>query len=453
MENTVNKEPEMLEFVRQVPFDPTALSLVFFGGLHPYEFTSWKDESLSWKENCYIHAGLSFMIVTADIIGPDAVKMMSDISVNSFKNFPMGAAKHIVMCNEKGNIMSHGMALRTGKETIRTYDLAPYIQYIAQTGKYNVEVKDVTNDRFVYQLAGPKSLEILENAVKQDIHDLKFMRFMKATIAGHEVDVLRMGMGGTISYEVQGMVEDAHDVYNTIVEAGEPYNIHKLGSLTYICNHTENGFPQSCAHFPLAWIEDENFAIWAKENLPLWSNYVFAEPKGSYTTDISKLFVNPIELDWGHIVKFDHDFIGREALEKIAVNPTRKVVTLRWNAEDVLDVFRSYLVPGEPYKYMVFPLDFQAPGPMVNDHLADKVVKDGKEVGSSRWYVYTLYSHDVISLGFIDIDQVEIGNEVSLFWGDMDGRQKEIKATVSRFPYLDLPSNKEYDLESIPRYK
>lgn len=453
MENKKIPEPEMLEFARQVPFDPTALSYVSFGALHPYEFTGWKEETMSWKENCYIHAGLSFMVVTADIIGPDAVKMLSDISVNSFKNFPVGSAKHLIMCNQKGNIMSHGMAVRAGEEVVRTYDLAPYIQYVAETGKYDVEVRDVTNERFVYQLAGQKSLEIVENAAKQDIHDLKFMRFMKITIAGCEVDVLRMGMGGTISYEIQGMLEDAHDVYNAIIAAGEPYDIHKLGSLTYICNHTENGFPQSCAHFPLAWVEDEGFVAWGSENLPIWSNHIFAEPKGTFSSEIKDLFVNPIELDWGHLVKFDHDFIGREALEKIAANPKRKVVTLRWDAEDVVDIFRSYLQPGEPYRQLVFPLDFQAPGPMTNDHWAEKVTKDGKTIGSSRWYVYTIYSHDVISLGFIDIDQAELGNEVSLFWGEMDGRQKEIRATVSRFPYLDLPSNQEYDLESIPRYQ
>lgn len=447
------REPFMIEFCKQVPFDFTAKSLVSFGAYHPYEFGGWMEETMSWKKDCYIHAGLSFMVQTVEIKGPDAVKFLSDLSVNSFKNFPVGSAKHVIMCNQKGNIMQHGMALRTGEEVIRTFDLAPYISFAAAGGKYNVEAIDVTNERFVFQLGGLKSLEIVENAAKQDIHDLKFMRFMKAVIAGHEVDILRMGMGGTISYEVQGMIEGSHNVYNAIIESGQPYNIHKLGSLSYCCNHTENGFPQNASHFPLAWVEDEAFAAWVRENFPPWYNFAFVNPTGSYSEDIQKYFRNPIELDWGHMVKFDHKFTGREALEKIAANPTRKVVTLRWNPEDVLDIYRSYMQPGEPYKFLVFPIDFYTSGGDGNSSQQDAVTKNGKVIGSSAWPQYTLYSRDWISLGVIDIDQIAIGNEVIVHWGEIGGKIKEVKATVSRFPYLDMPANKDFDLNTIPRYK
>lgn len=453
MKNNNKFKPEMLEHAHQVPFDPMARSFVNFGMYHPYEFGGWMDETMSWKENCYIHAGLSFMILTVDIKGPDVVKFMSDISTNSFNNFPVGSAKHVIMCNKNGNIMQHGMAVRISEDTIRTYDLAPYVQYVAAKGKYNVEAIDVTNERFVYQLAGPKSLEIVENSARQDIHDLRFMRFMSAEIAGHQVIILRMGMGGTISYEVHGTIEASHDVYNAIMEAGEPFNIQKLGSLAYCCNHTENGFAQSASHFPLAWMEDEDFIVWGSENIEPWYNFIFAQPKGTYSKDIHQYFRNPIELDWNHMVKFDHDFVGRKALEKIAVNPTKKVVTLRWNPEDVLDIYRSYMQPGEPYKFLVFPIDFYTSGLDGNSTQQDAVTKGGKVMGSSSWPQYTLYTRDWISLGVVDIEQAVTGNEVIVHWGEIGGKIKEVRATVSRFPYLDMPTNKDFDLESIPRYR
>ena len=34
--------------------------------------------------------------------------------------------------------------------------------------------------------------------------------------------------------------------------------------------------------------------------------------------------MTPYELGYGIFVKFDHDFVGREALEKIAKQPQRK---------------------------------------------------------------------------------------------------------------------------------
>jgi glycine cleavage system aminomethyltransferase T len=44
----------------------------------------------------------------------------------------------------------------------------------------------------------------------------------------------------------------------------------------------------------------------------------------------------PVELRWERAMKFDHDFVGRAALEAEVAAPRRRVVTLRWNPEDVV---------------------------------------------------------------------------------------------------------------------
>ena len=46
------------------------------------------------------------------------------------------------------------------------------------------------------------------------------------------------------------------------------------------------------------------------------------------------------------MIKFDHDFVGRKALEKEVANPRRKMVTLLWNTEDVMDVHASQFQTG-----------------------------------------------------------------------------------------------------------
>ena len=39
----------------------------------------------------------------------------------------------------------------------------------------------------------------------------------------------------------------------------------------------------------------------------------------------------------------------------------------------------------------------------------------------------------------------------SVLWGNPGTRQKEIRAVVSRFPYLDVDRNEEVDVSTIPR--
>src|SRR3546814_19367981 len=57
--------------------------------------------------------------------------------------------------------------------------------------------------------------------------------------------------------------------------------------------------------------------------------------RGSVGNDLQSRFMTPYDVDWGFLVNFNNDFMGKAALEKIAQNPPRKIVTLERNAEDV----------------------------------------------------------------------------------------------------------------------
>lgn len=450
-ENT-NTQTELLEWMPQIPFDMYAPRICYWGSYHAYEFTSWREENLSWKTNCYIHAGLSNLICTK-VEGPDALQFLTDFSVSDFRTLKVGRGRHTIMCNEQGNIMVHGMTIRVDENTLHTFDLSPYLDYCATKGNYDIRLTDVTKERFVFQLAGPRSLEILEHAAEEDLHDIKFMTMRESEIAGHKVLVLRMGMGGTLSYEVHGTIQASRDVYNRIIEAGQPYNIHKMGSLTYVCNHTENGYPQQPAHFPMAWQQDRGFADYLS-TVEGWFNALAAAPRGTYSDDINDLFKNPLELGWGYMVKFNHEFPGKAALEKIAEKGYRRMVTLRWEPEDLVDIYRSQFEKGEPYKPLEFPVNYDDAGVMGNLVPTYRVTDAaGNTIGCSMWQVYTYYYRDVISLCCIDETFGEEGTEVLIEWGEWDGRKKRVKAYVSRFPYLDLTSNKDYDLEKIPHYQ
>jgi len=62
-------------------------------------------------------------------------------------------------------------------------------------------------------------------------------------------------------------------------------------------------------------------------------------------------------IGYGFFVKFDHDFIGREALEKIDPAKQRKKVTLAWNAEDLGEILTSILdVESDGYQFFDLPM-------------------------------------------------------------------------------------------------
>jgi vanillate/3-O-methylgallate O-demethylase len=62
------------------------------------EYTDWIDESMSWKETCYI--GDWSFLWERRFKGPDVLKLFSDVSVNSFAKSAIGQAKHVIHCND-----------------------------------------------------------------------------------------------------------------------------------------------------------------------------------------------------------------------------------------------------------------------------------------------------------------------------------------------------------------
>jgi vanillate/3-O-methylgallate O-demethylase len=138
-------------------------------------------------------------------------------------------------------------------------------------------------------------------------------------------------------------------------------------------------------------------------------------------------------------VRFDHDFVGRPALEALAGQPHRRKVWLRWNPEDCGKVLASSLFDGKNRaKYLKQP--YTDYGISQND----TVLMNGRVVGVSTYSSYTVNIGSFASIGLIDEGDAKDGAEVTLIWGEPDGGtskpnverhvQREIRATISLNP-------------------
>jgi len=436
----MSNQPQTLNYAPFEPipkFAPLYTNSYLAGGLLAYEFSGWRDETISWKKTAYLHAGLN-AAHTLRIKGQDTFNYLSRVCVNSFEKFPIGSMKQGVMCNEDGLVIAAGVILRTGEYEAISYWMLDQLT-LYNTGAFcnlDLEIENLTGKVFLYQVAGPVSIDILEAACSQSLRDLKFLRIMDATIAGKPVRIYRVGMAGTLAYEVHGVIEDAHDVYNAVYETGQPYELRRLGHRSYPMNHAENGFPQYGLHFLTPPVPGAHVGL----QLPLY---------GSLSDNIENYYRNPYELGWGKLVKFDHCFTGRVALEKISVRNKRKLVTLEWNLEDILDVFASQFRDEEPYKYIESPRD---PDAWFGGISLDKVINDnGEMIGVSAGRQNSAYFRRMISICSLDTEYSELGTEVLVVWGEPGSRQKSIRATVVRYPYNNVLRNETTDVTQLPR--
>jgi len=100
------------------------------------EYTDWMDESMSWKETCYI--GDWSFLWERRYRGPDVLKLFSDISVNSFAKFDIGQSKHVIHTDKNGKVIHEGILSRLDTEEFLLFGRGCFwADYNLRHGKYN----------------------------------------------------------------------------------------------------------------------------------------------------------------------------------------------------------------------------------------------------------------------------------------------------------------------------
>jgi len=407
----------------------------------PTEYTNWRDEQRAWRETCVLF-DQSHHMVDIYIKGPDAVKLVSDLAINSFQKFPVNRAKQFIPCSYSGHVIGDGILFHLEENNLVFVGRAPsanWIEFQAATGGYNVEIeKDdrspgnprghaVIRKCYRYQIQGPNAWGVIEKLNGGPPPEIRFFNMGEINIAGRKVRALRHGMAGAPGLEIWGPYDEREEIRAAIIEAGKEFDLAEVGNRAYATNTLESG-----------WIPSPLPAVYTDDRMKPYREWLGAdsyEAAGSvggsfYSSNVEDYYMTPYELGYGPFVKFDHDFIGREALEKIADQPHRRKVTLVWNSDDVAKVFRSMLVPGEVnYKYIDLPLSNYTSASY------DRLMHDGKRVGVSMFAGYSYNERSMLSLGVVDPD-IEIGNEVTLVWGEENGGSK--KTTVERHRQIDI---------------
>ena len=416
----------------------------------PTEFSNWRDEQRAWRDTCILF-NQSYHMTDMYVEGPDAPKVLSRLGVNTFNNFGPEKAKQYVACNHDGYVIGDVILFHLEENRFNLVgrpSVHNWVQYHCETGGYNVKIErdertvarpgPIVRKAYRYQVQGPNALKVMEKVTGGRVPDVKFFNMTKFTIAGREVRALRHGMVGQPGFELFGPWEDGEAVKAAIVDAGQELGLRQSGSRTYSSNTLESG-----------WIPSPLPAIYTGEQMKAYRQWLpangyeaIASLGGSFSSDdIRDYYLTPYDLGYGPVVKFDHDFIGREALEKIAAKPRRRKVTLVLNGDDVVRGISTMFGPTPRTKYFDFPSAVYATLPY------DKVLKDGKVVGVSTWCGYSANEGKMLTLAIVDVEHAEPGTEVTFVWGEEGGGsskptverhvQLEIRATVAPVPFAE----------------
>jgi vanillate/3-O-methylgallate O-demethylase len=428
----------------------------------PADFQNWIKEQVAWRETAVLF-DQSHHMDNLILRGSDAIRLISDTAINSVANFPVDRAKQYVPTASNGGVIGDGILFHDSEDEYIYVGRAPaanWLLFHGETGGYpNLDItvdrrspsrpygQAVTRQYYRFQIQGPNAWQVIEKLNGGPVDQLKFFHLSTMRIGGTTVRTLRHGMAGAPGLEVWGPYEDHDRIRDLIIEAGAEFGLVPVGSRAYPSNTLESGWIPS----PLPAIYSSAAERAYREWLPADGYEATGTLAGSFVSEnIEDYYLTPWELGYGSFVKFDHDFIGRDALEKIDPATQRRKVTLAWNAEDITTILASLFdLDGPQYKFFDLPLANY--GSANYDSVVDA---DGTVVGVSMFTGYSANERRALSLATVNADVPE-GAEVRVVWGEPNGgtakasvephQQFSARAIVSPVPYSAVVRSSYHD--------
>ncbi|GAA1940215.1 aminomethyl transferase family protein [Agromyces allii] len=397
------------------------------------EYDGWALEQEAWRSAVAI-SDLSFHMSDTVYEGPDATRLLSEVSANNYESFAIGQAKQFVPVAHDGNIIVDGILLREAEQRYVLTGVPAsqsWVNFHADRGGYDVthttdpdsSVRRGGDPKvFRFQIQGPAALELVASAFGGPLPETKFFHSLVTELDGRPVRALRHGMAGQAGYEFIGDFADYDAIKGALMRAGEPLGLRHVGGLAYFTNGVESG-----------WIPTPTPAIYTDPRLEDYRRSLSAfsyEGKkpltGSYYSErIEDYYISPWELGYGRSISFNHDFIGRDALEAARDEVRRTKVTLEFDEDDVRRVFGADL--GHLYDYGRF-----------------RIERDGELVGMTFWTANIAPVGRVLALSLVDTVAATPGTQVEVVWGEHPGHGtapdadlgfERIRATVQLSPY------------------
>ena len=406
------------------------------------EYAGWRREQAAWHEAVALN-DVSHHMFDLYLQGPDATRLLSEVSANNYENFAAGQAKQFVPVTASGDIVTDGILLR---ESADSYVLSGipaaqhWVRYHGEKGGYDVAFDEDPSSAFRggadprifrYQVQGPHAKALVEEVLGGPLPPARFFHSVPVALGGRSFRALRHNMSGQDGYEFIGPWVDAKAVKEVFLTAGQAYGIVHVGQWAYASASVESGWIPS----PVPGIYTDPDLADYRAWLPLFGIEGKRPLNGSfYSEDIEDYYVSPWELGYGRSVSFNHDFIGRDALLAAKETAPRAKVTLVLDPEDVrkhdLDSGGFYLTYAR--------------------HRVEAA--DGTLAGLTHQTATLDGAGTILALTLIDKRYAGPGTEVTVTWGEHPGHGTapdadlgfpKIRATVAPAPF-DEHARKAY---------
>ena len=321
------------------------------------------------------------------VSGDGAAAWLQSLFTNALPK--IGRSNLTAMLNPQGRIVGEFSVSRVGPDEFFLFGSQAaevhhprwFIDHLpsSQSGSNPIRFQVLALSMVGLTVAGPRARDVLQKLTDTSLAtaDFPFMAFRKVDLGMAPVWLSRMTYSGDLGYEIWMQPEHQRYLFDRLWDAGQEFDMRLFGFRALITMRLE-----------------KNFGTWFREYRPIYT---------------------PLEAGMDRVLKFDHEFIGRQAVEaEIASGgPKRKLV--------------MFSVEVDP----------DAPADVIGD---EPVWHDGQVVGWITSGGYAHYSGVSLALGYIPTELADAAPEPGR--GSGSGFEIEIigkrrPAVIQHQPVLD----------------
>jgi len=329
------------------------------------------------------------------ISGPDAARFINRVIARDIERVAIGQAIYCCWCDEQGKVIDDGTISRLAENQYRWTAAEPNFRWFHQNSLgLDVKIEDISRELAALAIQGPTSSRLLQSVVGREIANLKYFRVTRGRMAAVDVEISRTGYTGDLGYEIWIPWDDATKVWDALVQAGGPFDLHPAGMLALDVARIEAGLI-----------------------------LIDVDYTSSKKALIESQKHSPYEIGLGRLVDLGKEsFIGREALvEENRRGPNRSLVGLELNWDDVEQLY-----------------DATGLAPQVSStasRVAVPVYRSGAQIGKATSTTWSPALKKMIALASISSPQARPGTELQMEI-TVEAVRHKVRANVRKLPFF-----------------
>ncbi len=162
------------------------------------------------------------------IKGPDAEAFTNLLTTRDVRKVKVGQCRYTLLTNQEGGILNDPVMLRIADDCfwLSTADADMYLWAKGVSAYSGHDVTVDTPDVYPLQIQGPVSPQVVSQVFGDEVLDLRYYHWMKASVNGIDVVISRTGFSSEVGFEVYLLgTERGDELWETIMAAGKPLGL------------------------------------------------------------------------------------------------------------------------------------------------------------------------------------------------------------------------------------